>query len=201
MDAEETVADLLDAWSSGDDGAGNRLLERYFDRLLVFFGARSDVDVEDLVQRTMMSCLQARSKLRSASSFRAFLFTVARHELIDHRRRRDVVREEEAPSELVCERTTPSGFALARQRRHGLARALLRLGVEVQVAVALHYWEGMTHAELAEVLAIPLGTVKSRLRAARAELRTLLTQEGTAADAEATLESLGAWARARGAEA
>lgn len=54
----------------------------------------------------------------------------------------------------------------------------------------------MTHAELAEVLAIPRGTVKSRLRAAKAELRALLTQEASAADVEATMESLSAWARA-----
>lgn len=100
------------------------------------FGARADVDVEDLVQRTMMSCLQARSNLRTSTSFRAVLFAVARDELIDQRRRRDVVRQDEAPTELVCERTTRSGFALARQRKHRLARALLRLDLELQIATA-----------------------------------------------------------------
>ncbi len=54
-ETSRTDVELLEAWDDGDSASGNALLERYFDRLLVFFGPRSDPDVEDLVQRTMLA--------------------------------------------------------------------------------------------------------------------------------------------------
>jgi RNA polymerase sigma-70 factor (ECF subfamily) len=191
-------AALLTAWSDGDADAGNRLLGRYFDRLLVFFGPRAERDVEDLVQRTMLSCVRARGSVQRASSFRAFLFTTAKHELIDHYRRRTHALPSAEPDEAVCDRTTPSQFAIGREQRRSLARALQTLDVDLQIVVALHYWEGMTNVELAETLEIPLGTVKSRLRRAKEALKESLLERGTGADADQTLASLDAWAQRAG---
>lgn len=195
MTDRETDATLLEGWAGGDKQAGNRLLERYFDRLLVFFGPRADGEVEDLVQRTMMSCLNARGSVREASSFRAFLFRTAKNELIDHYRRRDASREQAVSAELACERTTPSQFAIGREERDALARALTRLDLELQIVIALYYWEGATQAELTEILELPLGTVKSRLRRAKEALREHLLADAGSIAADATLQSLGAWAK------
>jgi RNA polymerase sigma-70 factor, ECF subfamily len=192
--SEPDDAALLGAWADGDTDAGNRLLGRYFDRLLVFFGPRAERDVEDLVQRTMLSCLRARGSVVHASSFRAFLFTTAKHELIDHYRRRSHQPPLAEPDEVVCERTTPSQFVVGREQRRALARALRSIDVDLQVVVALHYWEGMTNAELAETLEIPLGTVKSRLRRAKEALHEVLVAEQSRPNADETLASLDRWA-------
>ena len=191
-----TDAELLGAWDDGDSASGNTLLERYFDRLLVFFGPRSDPDVEDLVQRTMMSCVRSRARLRNASSFRAFLFTIAKNELIDHLRRRRPIADSAEVDELAGERTTPSQFAAEQEEKAALGRALMTLELDLQIVVALHYWEGMTQAELTEVLELPLGTVKSRLRRAKEGLRASLAADTTPPQADATLRSLGEWAAA-----
>lgn len=196
MSTCDTDAALLEGWADGDNAAGNRLLDRYFDRLLAFFGQRVDRDVEDLVQRTMMSCLSARASVRNASCFRAFLFRVARNELIDHYRRKDPMRESVEPDEGLCERTTPSQFAADRQQKAALSLALSKLELELQIVLALHYWEGMTHAELTETLALPLGTVKSRLRRAKAALREQLLTAAETAEVDRTLQSLTSWAQA-----
>ncbi|MBC8067349.1 MAG: sigma-70 family RNA polymerase sigma factor [Deltaproteobacteria bacterium] len=147
------------------------------------------------MQRTMLSCVRARASVQRASSFRAFLFTTAKHELIDHYRRRRVsMPPTDEPDDAACERTTPSQFAMGRQERRALARALQTLEVDLQVVVALHYWEGMTNVELAETLEIPLGTVKSRLRRAKEALHERLAERAGTREAEATLASLGEWA-------
>lgn len=196
MSTADSDAALLEAWAAGDNAEGNRLLDRYFDRLLAFFGLRVNRDVEDLVQRTMMSCLASRASVRKASSFRAFLFSVARNELIDHYRRKDPIGECIEPDDAQCERTTPSQFAVGRQQKHALAISLSKLEVELQIVLALYYWEGMTHAELTETLALPLGTVKSRLRRAKAALRDQMLTAANARDVDGTLQSLTSWARA-----
>jgi RNA polymerase sigma factor (sigma-70 family) len=192
--SEPDDATLLLAWAEGDADAGNRLLGRYFDRLLVFFGPRAERDVEDLVQRTMLSCVRARDSLERASSFRAFLFTTAKNELIDHYRRRSHALPLAEPDEAAADRTTPSQFAVDRQQRRALARALQSIDVDLQVVVALHYWEGMTNAELAETLEIPLGTVKSRLRRAKEALHARLLEQQPTALADETVASLDRWA-------
>lgn len=196
MSTADSDAALLEAWAAGDNAEGNRLLDRYFDRLLAFFGLRVNRDVEDLVQRTMMSCLASRASVRKASSFRAFLFSVARNELIDHYRRKDPIGECIEPDDALCERTTPSQFAVGRQQKHALAVSLSKLEVELQIVLALYYWEGMTHAELTETLALPLGTVKSRLRRAKTALRDQMLTAIDARNVDGTLQSLTSWARA-----
>lgn len=197
-DTDDDAA-LLNAWTDGDSAAGNRLLERYFERLRVFFGARAEGDVEDLVQRTLMSCVRARDSVQRASSFRAFLFTTAKHELIDHYRRRQIDVASPEPDDEASERTTPSQFAIRREQRRVLGVALRAIDVELQVVIALHYWEGMTTAELAETLEIPLGTVKSRLRRAKEALDEQLRGRLAAREVDETLVSLERWAeRVRG---
>lgn len=192
----DSDAVLLEAWAVGDNIAGNRLLDRYFDRLLAFFGLRVDRDVEDLVQRTMMSCLASRASVRDTSSFRSFLFSIARNELIDHYRRKDPLAECVEPEDARCERTTPSQFAVGRQQKVALSIALSRLEVELQIVLALYYWEGMTHSELTETLRLPLGTVKSRLRRAKEALRQQMLEDADAHQVDGTLQSLASWARA-----
>src|SRR5690606_12989864 len=90
----------------------------------------------------------------------------------------------------------PPSHLDARHEQRLLLAALRHIPLDLQIALELHYWEGMAGPELAEVLGVPEGTVRSRLRRAK----ELLTERlGELADSPALLEStlsdLDGWAR------
>ena len=72
--------ELLNAWRAGDAAAGRGLFQRYFPQLYRFFANKVD-DPDELVQQTFLAIVKARSQFEGRSSFRTYLFTVARHEL------------------------------------------------------------------------------------------------------------------------
>lgn len=122
--------------------------------------------------------MKRKDALRGGAKFRSYLFTVARHELFEHWRQRAKRAGDVEIGELSIQDlgTSPTGI-IARQAEHRLLlRALRTLPLDLQIALELHYWEGMTGPELAEVLAIPEGTVRSRLRRAQEALETAMTE-------------------------
>lgn len=170
--------DLFEAWRSGDAAAGAALYERYFDPLFRFLRGKVDAAVEDLLQQTFLTCVKRKDALRDGSKFRSYLFTVARHELFEHWRQRGKRANDVEIGELSIKDlgTSPTGI-IARQAEHRLLlRALQTLPLDLQIALELHYWEGMSGPELAEVLGIPEGTVRSRLRRAQEALETAMTE-------------------------
>lgn len=166
--------ELLRAWRSGDERAGNALFELYFDAVHRFFyGKIEDALVEELAQETFLSIVRNRDSLDGHSSVRAYLYTVARNKLYDRLRRRG---RTPVPAELV-ERSLPDPSATPtvelaqRQQQRLLLQALRSLPVEQQILVELRYFEGLRGPELAEALEIPEGTVRSRLRRSHQLLR------------------------------
>ena len=194
----EADIELLEAWRAGDARAGNDLLRRYFAALHRFFAHKVDDEVEDLIQRTMLALVRSKDAIREATSFRAYLFTVARNELYHYlsarRRSRDAL---DFGSVSVADLgTSPSAMVARRDEQAALLRALRAIPVELQIALELHYWEGMTTAELATALAVPQGTVKSMLRRAREQLEVRLRRTARpGVEPTATIEDLAAWAR------
>ncbi len=167
---------LLDRWKDGDTDAGDALMRRHFDSLCNFFRSKVDVGVEDLVQDVMLRCVERREQFRGESSFRTYLFVIARRILLD-RLRRDYRRG--APLDfsevsLVDLGTTPSQ-AVARDRgRAALILALRELPVDFQIAVELTYWESLSAPEVGRVLGVNANTVRSRLARARKALNASL---------------------------
>lgn len=190
--------ELLERWCAGDRGAGNELFQRHFDSVCRFFQNKLDRDFDELVQTTFMACVRSRDQFRRQSSFRTYLFTIARHELYGYlrRRRRDQNLDFGVTSLAALEATARS--LLDRNQRHlRLLHALRALPVEQQVLLELHYWEGMTPTELAEVLEIPAATARTRLFRARQALRSQMdAQADLPANPQQSLEDLDAWARA-----
>jgi len=170
--------ELLDAWRDGDAAAGSELFERHFDALYRFLRGKAEGAVEDLVQQTFLACVKRRDALRSGASFRIYLFTVARHELFEHwrqkqRRAGDVDVGEISLADLA---TSPSGVVARAAEHKLLLRALRAIPLDLQIALELHYWEGLSGPDLADVLGIPEGTVRSRLRRAREALEEAMTE-------------------------
>ena len=176
--SERSDEELFEAWRAGDAAAGAALYERYFDPLFRFLRGKVEAAVEDLLQQTFLTCVKRKEALRDGAKFRSYLFTVARHELFEHWRQRAKRAGDVEIGELSIQDlgTSPTGI-IARQAEHRLLlRALRTLPLDLQIALELHYWEGMTGPELAEVLAIPEGTVRSRLRRAQEALETAMTE-------------------------
>lgn len=200
MDAQDV--DLCTAWRAGDRAAGEALFERHFDALYRFFEHKVGGDVGDLVQRTLLGCLEARDRFRGDASFRTFLFAIARHELFGYYRARQRAAVLDFSVSSVADLAPGPSTALRQQtQREALLAALRTIPLELQLAVELHYWEGLRGPELATVLEIPEGTVRSRLRRGLEALRAALatSERGAplvtplAGDPEAALD---AWAAA-----
>lgn len=179
---------LLQAWRDGDRDAGDLLLTRYFEVVCRFMRNRADArDVEDLVQATFLDCVENRTRIRAEGSFRGFILAVARYRFYDHLRARKPDRDAATMSNLslVDLGTTPSRRVARDQEAQLLWAALDSIPSEQQMALELAYWEGFSGPEIAAVLGVEAGTVRSRLTRARTALREQLQTdlgEATAAD-------------------
>ncbi len=192
---------LLRAWQTGDLQAGDELVQRYFAPLYRFFSLRLGDEVEDLIQRTFLDCVETRDKIRDGA-FRAYLFRVARNRLIDRIRKRSGQPEFDPHSSAVPDSasTTPSRAVVQQQEVQLLQRALRRLTLDHQVALGLYYWDGLRTAEIAIVLGVSPHTVRSRLARARDQLRDevrVLAESPSVCTS--TLEGLDDWATRIGA--
>ncbi|HEX6244664.1 MAG TPA: sigma-70 family RNA polymerase sigma factor [Polyangiales bacterium] len=177
-------ATLLQAWQAGDRQAGAAMVERHFAALYRFFRSKVSGDVDDLVQQTLVSCLEARGSFRGACSFRTLLFRIARRRLYDHYRSRQRLRALDFTTTSVRALGTSPSAALVRGNEVSMLReALQELPVDAQTLLELHYWEGLSTAELAQVFDVSEGTIKSRQFSARARLRELLAARGLTPDA------------------
>ena len=167
--------ELLDAWQLGDRAAGNALIERHFDSLYRFFDRKVHADVADLVQKTFLACVESKERFARTSSFRTYLFSIARRKLYDHWRTRSRRPETDLSSTSIVDLgMTPSAIHAGKQEQRLLLEALRNIPLESQLLLELHYWEGLTGPQLAEAFEIPEGTVRSRLARARSALEATL---------------------------
>jgi RNA polymerase sigma-70 factor (ECF subfamily) len=164
--------ELLRRWREGDKRAGSELFGRHFDELYGFFRNKvASLDIaEDLVQQTLLACVRNRDGFRGDSSFRTYLFTIARSRLIDLYRRRSHGEPEAIVSMLADPGQSPSTWFRDGERKRILIEALSRLSFDHQLVLELHYVRNFKGPELAEILGVPEGTIRSRLRRARAAL-------------------------------
>jgi len=169
--AEDLV--LLDRWCAGDRAAGNELFKRHFESLYRFFSSKVDVEIDELVQETLLACVTQRATFRRQSSFRTYLFAIARYTLYGYWKR---VRPTLDVDEIsVASLSTSVGTRIARRQDQArLLQALRELPVEQQLLLELHYWEGLERSQLAEVFDVEEATTRSRLFRARQALRERL---------------------------
>lgn len=165
---------LFAAWQAGDRDAGEELIERHFDSITRFMRTKAGVEADDLVQRVFLVCVDRGSQFRGDSSFRSFLFGIARNvifEFIRSKVKSELRDADVGTSSILDIAPGLSTIAVQRAEQRLLVDALRRLPLDLQMAIELYYWEELSVAELARVLEIPEGTVKSRLHRARELLR------------------------------
>ena len=137
-------------------------LEKYLPALdrFVKFQVRNRQDAEDIVQETCTAAYEKQDTLRDPALFQAWILQIARNKCLDYYRKQ--ARRMELPIEALEERVTDAGLS-GRTERMAVRDTLSRLGSTEAQILYLYYFRDLPQDEIARMLAIPLGTVKSRL--------------------------------------
>lgn len=197
MPADDNTETLLLRWRSGSRAAGNELLHRYVPELAGFFGRRSSGNADELVQRTLLACTQSVARFEGRSTFRTYLFGIARNQYLMYRRA-EAFSAHEPVVTATCPEDSPSELAAVRQEHVILVSALGRVEPELSLVLRKYYWEEQSVSEIAEELGIAIGTVKSRLARGRAALKASVVHVQPRDDLRrAALSELAGWFTAR----
>lgn len=181
-------AELVKRARGGDPAAFGELVARYQDRVYntCYRMCHNEADALDLTQETFLRAFQALAKYQSRASFYTWLFRIAVNLTISARRssrRRPRVSLDQPQDDggtaagRVPAGSSDAGQALEHRERHErIAGALDRLDDEFRIPVVLKDIEDMDYASIAEVLDVPVGTVKSRIHRGRMMLRDFLKE-------------------------
>lgn len=189
---------LLRRWRDGDKVAGKQLFHRYFEPVKRFFRSKLAGDVADLVQDTFAACVAGRERLSDDTNFRSYLFRVAYNVLAEHLRSkyRGHGSIDIDDISMAALEPGPSSVVARRQEERLLLEALRAIPVHYQILLELFYWESFKSIEIAAVVALPHGTVRTQLRRARELLEGEMARlASSTALLESTLTRLDDWAR------
>lgn len=172
-DSHATDGDLLAAARRGDGRAFGQLIDRHAAGLfrLAFRLVGNSNDAEDVVQETLMGAFEHLGRFRERSSAKTWLSRILVRQAARCHRRRARRRVTALPEADVAGAGT---FPEDADRRADVSQALSRLSHAHREVVVLREFEGMSYAEMAEVIGVPRGTMESRLHRARQELGELL---------------------------
>jgi RNA polymerase sigma-70 factor (ECF subfamily) len=160
------------------------LVERHHSPLLGFLYRMTSGDrslAEDLVQETFLRLLRSIGHYQYPRPFKPWLYMIATNLARDHYKQAEMRHSDSMPEagiELVSERETPpEESALFNDESRRIAQAMQHLPDHQREAVILRYFQELSLAEIAEVLDIPVGTVKSRLSLGLGRLREMLLEQ------------------------
>lgn len=175
---DESMADdreLLARWGNGEAEAGEELFTRHFDAIFRFFSHRAPAESEELVQRTFLAAVDARKRFRGDSTFRTFLFAIARRQLLKYYAARTRNERITFATMSLADLGASAETRIAQsQLQARLLVHMRQLPVDWQLALELHYWEGTPVREISAVLEVPEGTVKRWMHEARKRLASKL---------------------------
>lgn len=174
----------------GRESAYRELVRRYERPIfsLLYRMVRDRELAEDLAQETFVKALNAIESYRPEYKFSSWIFKIANNAAIDHLRRRelDTLSIEGSPHAATPEAVEATALQIgavqesaldevvARELGGTIEEAIGRLRPEYRSCILLRHVEGHSYDEIAEILDLPLGTVKTYIHRARNELRTLL---------------------------
>ena len=177
------------AHQRGDPDAIGELLEAYQRRIysICFRMVRDEHQVRDLTQEAVLKVLQGLESYDGRSKLSTWVIRVAMNCCLSHLRKQrvrrhgslDAVTAEGVPAPVAGAELSPLGHVELAEMRSVLARALAGLDPQMRAVIVLRDMQDLEYLRIADVLKIPVGTVKSRLFRARLALRNAVeTQLG-----------------------
>jgi RNA polymerase sigma-70 factor (ECF subfamily) len=171
-------AQLIDEALRGDAESFGELVRKYQDRLFntVLHVAGRREEAEDVVQEAFVQAFLKLDSFHRESAFYTWLYRIAFNIAISRRRRRkgetSIDQQREAAGvEPLDDAEAPEERLLREERAEQLSGALKRLSDEHRAILVLREMEGCCYETIAEILDLPVGTVRSRLHRARLQLR------------------------------
>jgi RNA polymerase sigma-70 factor (ECF subfamily) len=173
---------LLQRYAAGEEGAFRELVGEYRDSIYAFlsrFLNRSEL-VDDVFQETFMQLYVSRDTFDLSRPLRPWLFTIAVNKARDALRRRqrpdstnlgsmfdnDEHSIDDVLNTLGSDMHMPHDDLIKEETAGAVKRVISRLPVKLREILILAYFHQLSHAEMAGILGIPVGTVKSRLHTA-----------------------------------
>lgn len=140
-------------------------------------------DALDVAQDALMRFFATLDRFQEERPVRPYLLRIVRNRVMDLWRRRRIRRAEsldagELPRQIVDDRPGPEESTRRDELRRRVWRAVAELAPAKREILVLRDYHDLTYAEIAKVLGIPIGTVMSRLHAARKALREILVADG-----------------------
>ena len=185
-----TDQEVVERASTGSEAAYRELVRRYQRPVfsLTYRMVRDRELAEDLTQETFVKVLNAIDRYRPEYKFSSWIFKIANNAAIDHLRRRelDTLSLDGGPDAMTPDRVQATSLQLgdgaesqleeleARELGTQIERAIGALRPEYRACIIMRHVEGRAYDEIADVLDLPLGTVKTYIHRARAELRESL---------------------------
>jgi RNA polymerase sigma-70 factor (ECF subfamily) len=188
--AAKSDQDIVALARAGEEPAYRELIRRYERPIfsLLYRMVRDRELAEDLAQETFVKALNAIESYRPEFKFSSWIFKIANNAAIDHLRRRelDTLSLEGSPHaetpdaieatalQIGARQESPLDAVEARELGGQIEAAIARLRPEYRSCILLRHVEGRAYEEIAEILGLPLGTVKTYIHRARNELRQAL---------------------------
>ena len=174
-------SDLIAATLAGNSEAFATLVERY-DRSvyhLAYRTVRDSEEARDVTQEAFFKAYRSLKTFKPGAKFSTWIFAIAYHACCDRLSRRKRYSNEEFPQDRADATPGPAEQAIASDEARRLRAAIDRLPEKYRTVITLYHLQGKQYDEIATVLGVPMGTVKTHLFRAKEQLRKLLTDTRT----------------------
>ena len=176
----EDLSTVIEQAMTGDKAAFSKLVWRYKDHIvnIAFNIVGNPQDAEDIAQETFIKAYLSIGRLASANAFYRWLVRIAVNLSIDKKVANGLRRTQPLSYTLPQPSTeSPEKMVEQREQQKRILAAMDRITLEQRTVLVLREFQELSYEEIAQILDIPLGTVKSRINAARLRLRELLATE------------------------
>ena len=179
----ETDHDLLEKAKSGDGKAFGRIVERHtgvvYAAVRSVLGSRGDID--DAVQETFIRIYRGLPSFSGRSSLSTWIWSIARNHAINVRaKERDDVISLEKTAEIASNRYGPEADLARRTAAEDIEWLLSSLEGDYREVIELRYLAGKKYREIAEMLDLPEGTIKTLIHRARLRMKRIMDERDAA---------------------
>ena len=172
--------ELIAKVQNGDVGAFTKLVNRYSEQVLTlaYRIVSSREDAEDIAQKVFVKVYQGINRFRGDASFSTWLYTIVKNECYSHLRKKRpemISIDEEAelinPVSIEYPEKTPESMDSKMDFQMAVMECLKKLPPKYNLVIQLYFYRQLKYVEIAEILQIPLSTVKTHLHRALKALR------------------------------